>query len=97
MIRRPPRSTLFPYTTLFRSALETRLDETARVHLEVGEGARETERDVEVAMVEGARLHADRDRPGADFRPTESRHAAKGRDPRGSGGCHLPILWRNRL
>src|SRR2546426_3130426 len=23
MIRRPPRSTLFPYTTLFRSALET--------------------------------------------------------------------------
>src|SRR5256884_990933 len=24
MIRRPPRSTLFPYTTLFRSALETR-------------------------------------------------------------------------
>src|SRR5689334_24355061 len=27
MIRRPPRSTLFPYTTLFRSAeLQTRLD-----------------------------------------------------------------------
>src|SRR3712207_7929433 len=24
MIRRPPRSTLFPYTTLFRSALQTR-------------------------------------------------------------------------
>src|SRR2546422_2586949 len=24
MIRRPPRSTLFPYTTLFRSSLETR-------------------------------------------------------------------------
>src|SRR5690242_21293973 len=24
MIRRPPRSTLFPYTTLFRSALEIR-------------------------------------------------------------------------
>src|SRR3712207_9056820 len=24
MIRRPPRSTLFPYTTLFRSILETR-------------------------------------------------------------------------
>src|SRR2546427_6624398 len=23
MIRRPPRSTLFPYTTLFRSAIET--------------------------------------------------------------------------
>src|SRR3989449_7509886 len=29
MIRRPPRSTLFPYTTLFRSRIETE-----RVHLE---------------------------------------------------------------
>src|SRR3712207_7234829 len=27
MIRRPPRSTLFPYTTLFRSALEDYEDE----------------------------------------------------------------------
>src|SRR5690349_24212441 len=26
MIRRPPRSTLFPYTTLFRSEVETRAD-----------------------------------------------------------------------
>src|SRR2546427_7370065 len=26
MIRRPPRSTLFPYTTLFRSALRTLVD-----------------------------------------------------------------------
>src|SRR3712207_8054045 len=26
MIRRPPRSTLFPYTTLFRSRIEARLD-----------------------------------------------------------------------
>src|SRR5438552_9016958 len=26
MIRRPPRSTLFPYTTLFRSLLEVRLE-----------------------------------------------------------------------
>src|SRR2546430_15747180 len=27
MIRRPPRSTLFPYTTLFRSSLQARLEE----------------------------------------------------------------------
>src|SRR3712207_9223354 len=27
MIRRPPRSTLFPYTTLFRSAVEPRLSQ----------------------------------------------------------------------
>src|SRR3712207_8927614 len=26
MIRRPPRSTLFPYTTLFRSALDVEVD-----------------------------------------------------------------------
>src|SRR5256885_10580186 len=36
MIRRPPRSTLFPYTTLFRSRVE--LASTALVGL--GEGAR---------------------------------------------------------
>src|SRR2546426_11700580 len=29
MIRRPPRSTLFPYTTLFRSALADHLQEPA--------------------------------------------------------------------
>src|SRR3712207_8691254 len=28
MIRRPPRSTLFPYTTLFRSALSEKLEVT---------------------------------------------------------------------
>src|SRR3989442_2701180 len=39
MIRRPPRSTLFPYTTLFRSFLEARQHgvETVHVHqLELG-------------------------------------------------------------
>src|SRR2546429_3033196 len=33
MIRRPPRSTLFPYTTLFRSRLQFLLE---RCHTEVG-------------------------------------------------------------
>src|SRR2546426_5074 len=33
MIRRPPRSTLFPYTTLFRSALVATLSATAIVAL----------------------------------------------------------------
>src|SRR3712207_8235321 len=36
MIRRPPRSTLFPYTTLFRSA-ELALAEDQQVHLGVGD------------------------------------------------------------
>src|SRR5258707_8445517 len=31
MIRRPPRSTLFPYTTLFRSSLVLRLGHNPRV------------------------------------------------------------------
>src|SRR3712207_7530215 len=30
MIRRPPRSTLFPYTTLFRSELHGRVEEALR-------------------------------------------------------------------
>src|SRR5256885_11426093 len=33
MIRRPPRSTLFPYTTLFRSHLERDMVERRRRHL----------------------------------------------------------------
>src|SRR3712207_8098752 len=35
MIRRPPRSTLFPYTTLFRSSYPLRLDEKGRLALPV--------------------------------------------------------------
>src|SRR5258708_26943374 len=33
MIRRPPRSTLFPYTTLFRSIVEDALNELDKKHL----------------------------------------------------------------
>src|SRR5260370_29002031 len=33
MIRRPPRSTLFPYTTLFRSVLPGRAGEVLHLHL----------------------------------------------------------------
>src|SRR5260370_19351977 len=32
MIRRPPRSTLFPYTTLFRSVTEKLMDELAQCY-----------------------------------------------------------------
>src|SRR5437899_8197449 len=35
MIRRPPRSTLFPYTTLFRSELELSLDPFSEEALDV--------------------------------------------------------------
>src|SRR3712207_8753521 len=36
MIRRPPRSTLFPYTTLFRSGETSRLATSYRIALGIG-------------------------------------------------------------
>src|SRR3712207_8689691 len=36
MIRRPPRSTLFPYTTLFRSRLDSRAEDQVTRHAHVG-------------------------------------------------------------
>src|SRR5256885_11496000 len=38
MIRRPPRSTLFPYTTLFRSLIQFRARAIAPVEFDVGHG-----------------------------------------------------------
>src|SRR3712207_6915043 len=53
MIRRPPRSTLFPYTTLFRSVLRGRLDH--------GDRALHRVRDAGVpAVAQGRRLGAGR-------------------------------------
>src|SRR3712207_8128124 len=40
MIRRPPRSTLFPYTTLFRSRLVRKAVGLARERIEAGRGER---------------------------------------------------------
>src|SRR3712207_7487706 len=45
MIRRPPRSTLFPYTTLFRSRIDGELSSTAS-----GDGAGGV--DVDVAVID---------------------------------------------
>src|SRR2546430_4966785 len=44
MIRRPPRSTLFPYTTLFRSLIGHQHARQHRRRTEVGAGARLVER-----------------------------------------------------
>src|SRR2546430_11868951 len=44
MIRRPPRSTLFPYTTLFRSEREHRLQILALQQYLVAEAPREARR-----------------------------------------------------
>src|SRR2546426_12389370 len=37
MIRRPPRSTLFPYTTLFRSELPPKFEQTLYCEMEAGQ------------------------------------------------------------
>src|SRR3712207_4968576 len=60
MIRRPPRSTLFPYTTLFRSRREVAVDDVDRdALLALGAQAvgqqREVDRPVAVAALRGAR------------------------------------------
>src|SRR3712207_7819855 len=59
MIRRPPRSTLFPYTTLFRSRLGHRLRRLRR------EGGR-----VRLGRLQGARRHG-QDRRHAHQRSEE--------------------------
>src|SRR3712207_9573874 len=68
MIRRPPRSTLFPYTTLFRSERdeEPELQRGERQQLPVGACLHEVEVDGDEAVVEPAlglvHRHAARDR-----------------------------------
>src|SRR3712207_6929183 len=73
MIRRPPRSTLFPYTTLFRSRRHLRADEMranaaalAPLEIAVGGGDAALARGAAVAVA--ARAHG---APG--FAPGESR------------------------
>src|SRR5258705_848956 len=54
MIRRPPRSTLFPYTTLFRSAVERQLAHRHVVRQQLGIGhahrREQRQRDRQVVM-----------------------------------------------
>ena len=50
MIRRPPRSTLFPYTTLFRSGQKDNIDEErvmGKIRVSRRGGRRERERERE--------------------------------------------------
>src|SRR3712207_9036098 len=65
MIRRPPRSTLFPYTTLFRS-----------MQLAVGVGAGDLPQEAQELLVAVPRLAAGGDRAGGDVQRGEQRGGA---------------------
>src|SRR3712207_7686912 len=76
MIRRPPRSTLFPYTTLFRSRPQVELDDLGVVHQRltgVGVGV--------AALVEDVAAVADLQAPAGGFLDPFARDAARGAPP----------------
>src|SRR2546428_9604932 len=77
MIRRPPRSTLFPYTTLFRSPIATpaAMPPIARA-VHIGRPRRVENGRVRVFHARGARrLRDHREAAGAGRRAGRSRHA----------------------
>src|SRR3712207_8927418 len=79
MIRRPPRSTLFPYTTLFRSGREAR----KRARLEVLGHARSHRHAGEQALVH--RYEREREQPG--------RHGARDRKSTRLNSSHANISY----
>src|SRR2546421_12983868 len=78
MIRRPPRSTLFPYTTLFRSQVEIEADGV------VGLGVAE---EVTLLTVAGAIDRIARARQCLHQLPAENRVILDDQDPHHSGRC----------
>src|SRR3712207_7467005 len=72
MIRRPPRSTLFPYTTLFRSArVDLRLPDPG-MHAAVGAEHQHRHVEVEPAVHRGVTA-PDRPQPPGEDRPAVQR------------------------
>src|SRR3712207_7646916 len=76
MIRRPPRSTLFPYTTLFRSGLEPHVVERGAVRVDRAEAA-EAQHVAAVPRGQQHGLRLDREAFGGDRKSTRlnSSHA----------------------
>src|SRR2546422_5161492 len=72
MIRRPPRSTLFPYTTLFRSPVADRSGARAQAHLWAGEDQSPGGGDLanQAGRHDPLELSADGQDPGGDRKST---------------------------
>src|SRR3712207_8448710 len=70
MIRRPPRSTLFPYTTLFRSEPEQQGQQQRADVLAVDVGVRHQD-DLVVAQLRDVELVVDAGAEGGDHRRSE--------------------------
>src|SRR5438477_8001275 len=78
MIRRPPRSTLFPYTTLFRSQVERAVCERPMRPVSWAAWARAADLVASAAAI----AHAAHERLPL---PPERRHGVERGDPRGCG------------
>src|SRR3712207_8417950 len=91
MIRRPPRSTLFPYTTLFRSGLSRADAEHAFI---LGHHRRESVRQrVEGAGDERCRPSAGVAQCHAALRANEKRHAKSDRKSTRLNSSHANISY----
>src|SRR2546430_9532554 len=76
MIRRPPRSTLFPYTTLFRSRLDHEMPEAAR--------------DIDGALGQNGGGRYDTQQARNHIEPAESTHGSRRRVHPATGKGRMP-------
>src|SRR5256885_9563858 len=81
MIRRPPRSTLFPYTTLFRSQFQFHLRGAALAGLEGVDRARGITRKWSRSELLGFCLDASADRTGTTFVCRSEEHTSELQSP----------------
>src|SRR2546427_8415828 len=99
MIRRPPRSTLFPYTTLFRSEFELGL--ARLLGRDVGEHAHVV-RDLALCVLDGAERHALGEdlavlAAGPDFSPPADRESTRpDTHPTPKSHCRFCLLKKKK-
>src|SRR3712207_8606225 len=74
MIRRPPRSTLFPYTPLFRSAVPVARGVLGTVGLDLDDPSADTvDEEGRANELRGHLVHASREEPAPDGRHSSSK------------------------